>query len=153
MRHTGFEPFFDSNSRILVLGSFPSVKSRESGFYYGNGRNRFWGIVAESAGRPLPGTVEEKKALLKETGIALWDVVAECETEGSLDSSIRNYVPADLYKVLDNARIERIIINGSKAAEIFRRFWPELGELAIRLPSTSPANTSLDRSCWLSALS
>lgn len=119
MIYKGFLPFFDENSEILILGSFPSVISRETNFYYGNKQNRFWKILAEAFGEPAPETIGEKQALLKNHKIALWDVVAECEITGSLDSTIKNYKVADLQKVLDKANVKKIILNGGKAKEIF----------------------------------
>lgn len=119
MIYKGFLPFFDENSEILILGSFPSVISRETNFYYGNKQNRFWKVLAEAFGEPAPETIGEKQALLKNHKIALWDVVAECEITGSLDSTIKNYKVADLRQVLDKANVKTIILNGGKAKEIF----------------------------------
>lgn len=119
MIYKGFLPFFDENSEILILGSFPSVISRETNFYYGNKQNRFWKVLAEAFGEPAPETIGEKQALLKNHKIALWDVVAECEITGSLDSTIKNYKVADLRQVLDKANVKKIILNGGKAKEIF----------------------------------
>ena len=110
MIYKGFLPFFDEDSEILILGSFPSVISRETNFYYGNKQNRFWKILSEAFGEPAPETIGEKQVLLKNHKIALWDVVAECEITGSLDSTIKNYKVADLQKVLDNAKIKKIIL-------------------------------------------
>jgi len=115
MIYKGFLPFFDENSEILILGSFPSVISRETNFYYGNKQNRFWKILGEAFGEPAPETIGEKQALLKNHKIALWDVVTECEITGSLDSTIKNYKVADLQKVLDKANVKKIILNGGKA--------------------------------------
>lgn len=112
MIYKGFLPFFDENSEILILGSFPSVISRETNFYYGNKQNRFWKILSEAFGEPAPETIGEKQALLKNHKIALWDVVTECEITGSLDSTIKNYKVADLRQVLDNANVKTIILNG-----------------------------------------
>ena len=119
MIYKGFLPFFDENSEILILGSFPSVISRETNFYYGNKQNRFWKVLAEAFGEPAPETIGEKQALLKNHKIALWDVVAECEITGSLDSTIKNYKVADITQVLDKANVKKIILNGGKAKEIF----------------------------------
>lgn len=107
MIYKGFLPFFDENSEILILGSFPSIISRETNFYYGNKQNRFWKILGEAFGEPAPETIGEKQALLKNHKIALWDVVAECEITGSLDSTIKNYKVADLQKVLDKANVKK----------------------------------------------
>ena len=162
MIYKGFLPFFDENSEILILGSFPSVISRETNFYYGNKQNRFWKILSEAFGEPAPETIGEKQALLKNHKIALWDVVAECEITGSLDSTIKNYKVADLQKVLirkeetemsvTNAKIKKIILNGGKAKEIFLKNYKYLSDSALFLPSTSPLNTRFDKTIWLNAL-
>ena len=182
----GFDPVCDENSRVLVLGTMPSVKSREQGFYYGHPQNRFWKVIAAAAERVnagrengiaclragcgggdcgrdrmgcdfdnysgreirVPQTIEEKRALLLSAGIAVWDVLAACEIEGSDDSSIRNPEPADIGMVLRSSpRIEKIICNGNAAYKLYLKFfaeeaarhkWPE----AVKLPSTSPANAA-----------
>lgn len=148
----GFEPFVQADSKILILGSFPSVKSREEGFYYGHPRNRFWKLLAVAFGEDVPVTVDQKKALLIRNRIALYDMVTECEIKGSLDSQIKNYVVADLYTLLQKAKIERIILNGNKARDVFKKNYSELVPIAVFLPSTSPLNTRLDVSVWLNAL-
>lgn len=150
-RIRGFPPFFGGGSKLLVLGSFPSVKSRAEGFFYGNRHNRFWGILGEFFGEKA-GTIEEKKALLLRHKIAVWDIVAECEITGSLDGNIKNFVVADLNEVLRNADIAKIFVNGSKAYQIFKRNYPGLVDSAAALPSTSPANTRLDKKVWLDEL-
>lgn len=138
-----FEPVFDKHSRILILGTFPSVKSRENGFFYGHPQNRFWKVLTALTREPVPVTIDEKKAFLLKTGIAVWDVIAKCEIEGSSDSSIRNVVPADLNRILEHAPIETIFANGGKAYELYRKYsYPVLQREIIRLPSTSPANAS-----------
>lgn len=152
MIYKGFLPFFDENSEILILGSFPSVISRETNFYYGNKQNRFWKVLADAFGEPAPETIGEKQALLKNHKIALWDVVAECEITGSLDSTIKNYKVADLQKVLDKANVKKIILNGGKAKEIFLKNYKYLSASAVFLPSTSPLNTRFDKTIWLTAL-
>ena len=137
------EPVFDEGSRILILGSFPSVKSREEMFFYGHPQNRFWRVLAAVFGRPVPVTVEEKRALLLEERIALWDVIASCEITGSSDSSIKNVVPNDLRRILDTAKIERIFVNGKTAEKFYRRWLLKAtGREAVCLPSTSPANAA-----------
>ncbi len=140
------------DSEILILGSFPSVISRETNFYYGNKQNRFWKILAEAFGEPAPETISDKQALLTLHKIALWDVVAECEITGSLDSTIKNYKVADLRQVLDKANVKKIILNGGKAKEIFVKNYPHLVDIAVFLPSTSPLNTRFDKTIWLNAL-
>lgn len=138
-----FPPVFDENSRVLILGTFPSVKSREQNFYYGHPQNRFWKILASLAECPVPQSVEEKKTFLLEQHIAVWDVIARCDIAGSSDSSIRNVVPADLSVILDRAPIRHIYANGGKAYELYRKYtYPMTGREIIRLPSSSPANAS-----------
>lgn len=149
----GFEPFFNSDSRVLILGSFPSVRSRQTDFYYGNQQNRFWKYLSEFFARPLPVTVEEKKILLTDGKIALWDVVTECEIRGSSDSTIKNYKVADLNRVLGRADIERILINGGTAYSIFLKHYADIGIPFVKLPSTSPANTRCDKEKWFDELS
>ena len=137
------EPVYNEHSKILILGSFPSVKSREEQFFYGHPQNRFWRVLAAVYGRPVPQTVEEKKALLLEEGIALWDVIASCEITGSSDSTIKNVAPNDLSRILDTANIERIFVNGKTAEKYYRRWMlPITGREAVCLPSTSPANAA-----------
>ena len=139
----GFEPVFDKNSRILILGSLPSVKSREQGFYYGHPRNRFWTVIAAVTGRDVPVTIPQKKLLLLETGIALWDVVSECDIAGSADSKIKNVIPADLSRITDKCRINAVYANGSTAAALYRKYQQSVIGMEITLlPSTSPANAA-----------
>lgn len=138
-----FEPVYDDHSRILILGTFPSVKSREQNFYYGHPQNRFWRLMAELTKEPLPVTIPEKKALLLRHGIAIWDVIAACEIQGSSDSSIRNAVPNDINRILRHAPIETICANGAKAHELYTRYClPQTHREAVKLPSTSPANAA-----------
>lgn len=144
----GFEPVYDEHSRILILGSFPSVKSRENSFYYGHPQNRFWKLMARLFEEPLPETIEEKKRLLLSHGIAIWDVVAACDIKGSSDSSIRNVIPADINRILRAADIEKIIANGDTAYKLYHKYCePHTGREALKCPSTSPANAifTLDR--------
>ncbi len=139
----GFGPIYDARSRVLVLGTLPSVKSREANFYYGHPRNRFWQVMAAVFDAPVPQSIEEKKALLLANGVALWDVVGQCDIRRSADSSIRNVVPNDLSPILAAAGIETIYANGAKAAELYRKYLlPVTGIEAGRLPSTSPANAA-----------
>ena len=143
-----FPPLYDAQSEILILGSFPSVKSREQQFFYGHPQNRFWRVTAAVCGDEIPVTVAEKRAFLLRHHIALWDVIASCEITGSSDSSIRNVVPNDLTPILAAADIRQIYVNGGTAAKYYDRCQkPVLHRDAIRLPSTSPANAawSLDR--------
>ncbi len=167
IRHP-FGPLFSENSRVLILGSFPSVKSREQQFFYGHPQNRFWKVIAAlftdvtgaadaaSGERKLehekkvliPRTIEEKKALILDNGLALWDSIGSCEITGSSDSSIRNAEPNDLRIITDNCDIRAIYCNGKKSLEIYNKYIePVLGRTAEALPSTSPANAawSLER--------
>lgn len=147
VEHT-FAPVYDEWSSILILGTFPSVKSREQNFYYGHPQNRFWKVLARLTGEELPGTVEEKKAMLLKHHIAVWDVVQSCDIIGSSDSSIKNVVPADIPGILKGSRITRIFANGEKAYKLYRKYSEEkTGIKAVKLPSSSPANAvfSLDR--------
>ena len=148
----GFKPYFAPDAEILILGSFPSVKSRETSFYYGHPRNRFWRVLAAFYGEEVPQSVEERKAFVKAHGIALWDVVMSCEIVGSADATIRDYTVADLKEVLEAAPIKRILVNGTTAMKIFAKSYPELLPMTTALPSTSPANARFDVSAWENAL-
>lgn len=146
----GFPPVFDEHSRILILGSLPSVLSRKNQFYYGHPQNRFWKVLARLWDAPLPQSIEEKKAFLLSNGIALWDVVAECDIAGSSDASIRNVIPTDLPHILDTCDIQALYANGAAAAKIYNRFQkPVTRREILPLPSTSPANAawSLEKLC------
>lgn len=165
-----FEPLFDENSKILILGSFPSVRSREQRFYYGHPQNRFWKLMAallkyepdenadskeyftdEKTGVTLPVSQREKTRMLKNGRIALWDTIASCDITGSQDSSISNVETNDLRSILDKAPIDSICCNGNKSYELFMKYTaPELESRRytgrdisfIKLPSTSPANAA-----------
>ena len=139
----GFEPIFDDRSRVLILGTLPSVKSTEQGFYYGHPQNRFWRLIAELLGCDKPSSIEEKKTMLLSGGIALWDVIKRCDIEGSSDASIRNAEPNDIVQILSAADIKAIYANGSKATELYNKLLlPVTGREIITLPSTSPANAT-----------
>ena len=136
-----FGPLYNKESRILILGSFPSVKSREQNFFYGHPQNRFWKVIAALYEQPLPQTIEEKKQLILDNGLALWDSIASCEITGSSDSSIKNARANDITVILDSCNIERIYCNGRKSHELYRKYIePATGRTAVCLPSTSPAN-------------
>lgn len=136
-------PVYNRESRILILGSFPSVKSRENRFFYGHPQNRFWKVLALIFEAEVPQTIPEKKAFLLCHKVAVWDVIASCEIEGSSDSSIRNVVTNDLRDILDTAEIKQIYVNGKKAEQLYRKYIePKTGRTAICLPSTSPANAA-----------
>lgn len=140
--HT-FEPIFDKNSEILVLGSFPSVKSRENNFYYAHPQNRFWNVVASVYSCPVPKTVEEKKNMLLSNKIAVWDVIKSCEITGSADNTIKSVIPNDLSEILSVADIKKIYANGKTAQSLYNKYIKKnTGVDIISLPSTSPANAA-----------
>ena len=137
------EPVYDENSKILILGSFPSVKSREYGFFYGHPQNRFWRVIADIFGCDVPQSIDEKKRLLLENKIAVWDVIFSCEIEGSADSTIKNAVPTDIGGIISSSHIKKVFTNGKKADELYRKYQQNTtGIEAICLPSTSPANAA-----------
>lgn len=153
MKHT-IEPVFDKNSAILILGSFPSVRSREVGFYYGHPQNRFWKLISALTGSKYPVTVPEKKALLLSHGIALWDVIASCNITGSSDTSIKNVIPNDIGGViLSKCSIRHIYLNGGTAGRLFERVFPGSDIPNTVLPSTSPANASFSLKMLIDAWS
>lgn len=148
-----FPPLYNENSKILILGSFPSVKSREQMFFYGHPQNRFWKVVSKVFDCDTPVSIEEKRTFLLENGIALWDVIASCEITGSADSSIKNVTANDFSHILNSADIKNIYVNGKTAEKYFNKYVKDtIGRCAICLPSTSPANAmwSLERlvSVW-----
>jgi hypoxanthine-DNA glycosylase len=145
-------PFFNSDSTVLILGSFPSVKSRQAEFFYGNKQNSFWGIIANYLSRPLPQTTEEKKELLSFGKIALWDVVQSCRITGSSDATICDYEVADIDWLLANTNIKTILINGGTAKRIYDKHFSHIKIKTVYLPSTSPANTRLNKEVWYEAL-
>ncbi len=148
------KPVFDAHSEILILGSFPSVRSREQGFFYGHPQNRFWCVLAGVLGVEVPQTVEEKKRLLLDHRIALWDVIASCEITGSSDQSIQQVEVNDLDLILSAAPIAQIYVNGKTAEKYYRRYLePVIGRAAICLPSTSPANAAWSRERLIEAWS
>lgn len=137
------EPVYDEHSRVLILGSFPSVKSRETQFFYGHKQNRFWKVLAGILDCEVPQTVEEKKAMLLSHHIAVWDVIGTCTITGSSDSSIRDVVPNDISRILDRAPIQLICSNGNKSWELYQKYlYPQTKREAVKLPSTSPANAT-----------
>ncbi len=138
-----FPPLFDRNSRVLILGSFPSVKSREAQFFYGHPQNRFWRVTAAVFGEDAPSSTEEKRAFLLRNRLALWDVIGSCEITGSSDASIRNVTVNDLSPLLREADISTIYVNGKTACRYYCRYTePMTGRSAVCLPSTSPANAA-----------
>ena len=138
-----FPPVYDENSEILILGSFPSVKSREAHFYYGHPQNRFWKVLSAVYDSPVPVSTEEKTAFLLENRLALWDVIESCAICGSSDSSIRDVVPNPVEWILKQAPIRKIYANGALAAQLYKKYiFGNTGMPAERLPSTSPANAA-----------
>lgn len=136
-------PVFNRESRVLILGSFPSVRSREEGFFYGHPQNRFWRVLAAIFDTRVPETIEEKRNFLLMHHVALWDVIASCEIMGSSDTSIKRVVPNDLHCILQKAPIERIYVNGKTAERYYRMYLEKsVGRAAVCLPSTSPANAA-----------
>ncbi len=144
----GFPPVFDEHSRILILGSFPSVKSREVAFYYGNPQNRFWRMICGYFGEEIPETVEGKKDFLLRRKIALWDIATACEVEGSADSSIKNVEIADLSEIFRTANLQRILLNGSLAYDLFTSRYADCGIEHVKMSSTSPANPRFKEGIW-----
>ena len=143
-----FDPVFGPGSRALILGSWPSPESWRQGFYYGHPRNRFWPLLARLCAAPVPGTVEQKRALILQNGLALWDVLERCTVTGAADASIKDPVPVDLAALLEQAPVAAVFCNGATAFRLYEKMLrPVSGLAAVRLPSTSPANAawSLDR--------
>lgn len=157
MEMHNIQPVFDAASRVLILGSFPSVKSRETAFFYAHPQNRFWKVLAAVLEAPVPADTPAKKRMLLSRHIALWDVIASCDIHGSSDASITNVRPNDLTRLLDAADIQAVFCNGSAAYELYNRHQAPILRLAAqKLPSTSPANAawSLDRlvAVWQEAI-
>lgn len=141
----GFEPVFDERSRVLVLGSFPSVLSRANDFYYGNPRNRFWRVMARVLGERVPADedIPAKRQLLLDHCVALWDVVQSCDVRGSSDASIKNVVPVDVARITSVSPVRAVLCNGGTAGRLYHRWLePQSGLAAQVLPSTSPANAA-----------
>ncbi len=141
-------PLYDQESKILILGSFPSVKSREGCFFYHHPQNRFWRTLAAVLEQPVPETIEEKRVFLLRNHIAVWDTIGSCTIEGSSDSSIKNVIPNDLSQILEHAPIQQIFCNGAASFQYYRKYQEKTtGKTALKLPSTSPANAawSLER--------
>lgn len=142
LKHT-FDPVFDAESKILILGSFPSVKSRENNFFYGHPQNRFWKVMANVLEWEVPATIEEKREMLLKNHVAVWDVIASCSIVGSSDTSIKDVVVNDFSRILENSKVERVYVNGGKAYELYHKYAEKVtGIQAVKLPSTSPANAA-----------
>lgn len=137
------KPLYNGDSKVLILGSFPSVKSREEEFFYAHPQNRFWKVIAAVFGEKIPGNIEEKKALILSHNLAVYDVVYSCEIIGSSDSSVKNVVPSDLKPIIDNSKITKIFVNGRTAEKYYKKYQSkETGIDCVVLPSTSPANAA-----------
>lgn len=142
VRHT-IDPVFDADSRVLMLGTMPSPKSRETGFYYGHPQNRFWKVMAALFDEPVPESNNQKRDLALRHGVALWDVLSECTIEGASDGTIADCVPNNIGSILAKAPIRAVFCTGAKAAELYGKYCePQTGVACTRLPSTSPANAA-----------
>ncbi len=151
-RKIGFAPIFDENSKVLILGSFPSVKSREIDFYYGNKQNRFWKMLCTFFQEEIPLSKEDKKEFLLRHNVALWDMVMSCEIEGSADASIKNVELADIPNLLKETKMEKILLNGTLAYNLFTENYANLSIPYKKMPSTSPANPRYDERKWRNEL-
>ena len=143
-----FPPLFDKNSKTLILGSFPSVKSRENMFFYGHPQNRFWKVIAALFNERVPETVDEKKKLILGNALALWDSIHSCTVTGSSDSSVKDVVPNDISIIINGSNVKRIFCNGALSYKMYKKYiYPSTNIEAVKLPSTSPANAaySLER--------
>ncbi|MEA4921101.1 MAG: DNA-deoxyinosine glycosylase [Clostridiaceae bacterium] len=139
----GFEPIYSERSRALILGTWPSPKSFEQGFYYGHPQNRFWPLMAFLSGKERPASIEDKKDIILQSGLALWDTIEQCDIEGASDASIRNVEPRDITWLIERTNIEAVFCNGGKSYEIYTKHqYPKTGIAAIKFPSTSPANAA-----------
>ncbi len=137
-----FPPVFDGNSRVLILGTIPSPKSRERGFYYMHPQNRFWKMLCAVLGEDIPADTDGRREMCLRRGVALWDVLSSCEIDGASDSSIKNAVPNDLERIFAAADIRAVFTTGKKAQALYERFFPNAMH-AVCLPSTSPANRTI----------
>ena len=138
-----FDPVFNPDSRILILGSLPSVRSRAEGFYYGHPRNRFWQVLATVYNQPCPADNTARRTMILHHRLALWDVIASCDIEGSSDASVKNAIPVDIMRSMEHASIDRVLCNGALAGKLYKQhLQPLTGIEAVVLPSTSPANAS-----------
>jgi len=136
-------PVWDEHSRVLILGSFPSVRSREQGFFYGHPQNRFWPMIADLLGEERPVSVDEKREMALRHHIAMWDTIYSCDIKGSSDSSIKNVCPTDLRQIIDGSQVKNVFCNGNTSGAYYKKYQEkELGIKAVVLPSTSPANAA-----------
>ncbi len=144
----GFPPVYNKDSKVLILGSFPSVKSRQGSFYYGNKQNRFWRMLFGVFGEEYKDSTEEKKAFLLRHGIALWDMATECKIQGSSDATLTQPKLADLTPIFSTAKLQRILLNGSLAYQLFCSKYADVPIPYYKMPSTSPANPKYDEKVW-----
>ncbi len=146
----GFEPIYNEKSRVLILGTYPSPKSFETGFYYGHPQNRFWPLISTLCGTPCPKTKVDKIALLQDKNIALWDVLESCDIKGAADSSIKNPKPNPIHLILQSSPIEAVFCNGSAAHTLYKRYCKAMLSVpVVRVPSTSAANAACNLVCLL----
>ena len=148
----GFPAVYNEDSKVLILGSFPSVKSRQISFYYGNPQNRFWKMLCGYFQEAIPDSVEGKKSFLLKHGIALWDMVSSCEIIGSSDASIQHEQLVDLEVLLQTANVQLILLNGTLAYTLFLKKYADIGIPYRKMPSTSPANPRYNQAVWYEAL-
>lgn len=148
----GFPPVFNEESKVLILGSFPSVKSREISFYYGHIQNRFWKMLCGYFQENTPETIEGKKTFLLQRNIALWDIATACQIQGSSDASIKNAMIADLQPIFKTAKIEKVLLNGTLAYDLFLSKYESIDIPYQKMPSTSPANPRYNQEIWWRAL-
>lgn len=150
--HHMIQPVYDERSEILILGTMPSPKSREAGFYYAHPQNRFWRVLADVFGEDVPQGTQDRRAFALRHRIALWDVLAQCDIEGAQDQTIRNPVPNDIGRILRAAPVQAVFTTGAAAAKLYKRYClPQTGREAIALPSTSSANCRMPYETLLQA--
>lgn len=138
-----FGPVYDADSKVLILGSFPSVKSREQAFFYGHKQNRFWPLMGRLLNTEIPDDIQRRRELMLQSKIALWDVIEECDIIGSSDSSIKNVIPVDIMRILNSADIRGIFCNGNTSYALYMKYLYPISQIsAHKLPSTSPANAA-----------
>lgn len=151
-RAVGLAPVYNEDSLVLILGSFPSVKSRESCFYYGHKQNRFWKMLCGYFNEPVAQTPIERKTFVLRHRIALWDMVTECEIQGSADASVKNAKLAELSVIISNTKLKKILLNGTLAYDLFLQNYANIDIPYEKMPSTSPANPRYDEERWKRAL-
>ncbi len=147
-RKLGLPPVFNKDSKVLILGSFPSVKSRETEFYYGHKQNRFWKMLCGFFGEEVPKTTEGKRGFLLRKNVALWDMVVSCKIQGSSDASVKDAILADISEIVSKAKVEKILLNGSLAYQLFLQKYEGFPLPYVKMPSTSPANPRYSEKVW-----